>query len=111
MRIENAVIGRKVLDRIDAEPKSLNMETWGRQGECGTVACLAGHTMLAAGYSLSAGMYYAAGRYVMSEAKEAAGILGLTDAVTDGCHLFHQQDRDAALDAFRKAVEEAEGRQ
>src|ERR1700674_2440263 len=39
----------KALTRIKRHPKSLDMADFVGQGSCGTVACLAGHVILAAG--------------------------------------------------------------
>jgi hypothetical protein len=40
----------RVLKRIDADPKSLDMTSWLMVGECGTIGCFAGHTVLEVGY-------------------------------------------------------------
>jgi hypothetical protein len=45
----------RVLERIDADPKSFHMGTWygernNEKGSCGTVACFAGHTALELGW-------------------------------------------------------------
>lgn len=37
---------RATLARIAKDPRLLDMSTWGRQDDCGTIACFAGHTIL-----------------------------------------------------------------
>lgn len=46
---EGEALARKALAQIDANPCSFNQSTWGYRTECGTVACMAGHVILAAG--------------------------------------------------------------
>lgn len=46
---EGEALARKALAQIDANPSSFNQSTWGYRTECGTVACMAGHVILAAG--------------------------------------------------------------
>lgn len=112
--MENAELGRKVLDQIDARPETLYMGAWGygscEPGEewaCGTVACLAGHAMLAAGYSLRRHLYYRPdGTRVNDEAGEAAVLLGFRDGEA---RVFHDMAGGPAR--FREMVEKAEKRQ
>jgi hypothetical protein len=67
------------LRRIEARPELFDMLTFGeKRGECGTVACFAGHAMLVSGYALSASdLYYRPdGSYVDDIESEAADLLG-----------------------------------
>lgn len=48
----NTELARKVLARVEADPDALDMRTWGKVAPCGTVACLAGHTLLADGWEM-----------------------------------------------------------
>jgi len=58
--VENTELAKLVLKQIDAFPESFHMGVWGEvmyglyKGvpRCGTVACLAGHTLLLSGYRL-----------------------------------------------------------
>jgi hypothetical protein len=109
LRLENAELGRTVLDTIDANPESFDMHIWGTSKDpwCGTVACLAGHIMLASGYRLNGTKFHRPdGDWVINEGKEAAHLIGLTGYSRD---LW--TDYGYGLDRFRKLVEEAEGRQ
>lgn len=42
----------RVFKRIEADPNLFDMAQYGRKTECGTVACLAGHTVMEYGYVL-----------------------------------------------------------
>lgn len=44
----NAELAYRVLDHIDADPKSWNQTDWYRKTDCGTVACFAGWSILLA---------------------------------------------------------------
>lgn len=113
IQIRNPKLGRAVLDIIDLEPSCLNMSIWGVTSDrtiCGTVACLAGHTMIAAGYRLVDGDFIGPdGTRVWNEDEEAQMLLGIDDAFA-GFGLAVWFDNESGLDRFRKAVEEAEGR-
>lgn len=51
MTTPNAELAYKVLDQIDADPKSWDQHTWLYEKEgCGTVACFAGWAVMLAGY-------------------------------------------------------------
>jgi len=122
----DAVLGRKILDIIDAHPEKLEMSTFGRHfpradGSCRTVACLAGWTLLQSGYKLDRDEVYVRpdGTSVDFEANEAQMLLGMTrqDAfygytgsvpAVDGRIWF---DYKNGPDRFRKLVEETEGKQ
>jgi hypothetical protein len=45
----NEPLLRAVVDRIIADPDSLDMSNWVKDTACGTTACVAGHTVLEAG--------------------------------------------------------------
>lgn len=109
--VENPELGRAVLDAIDANPERLYMGSWGySHGGCGTTACLAGHTMIAAGYHLSGYCFYRPdGEMVTHEAKEAEQLLGMTGSDVPGVELWF--DFENGPDRFRKMIEEAEGAQ
>lgn len=44
----NEPLMRAVVDRVIADPDSLDMTSWGKKTSCNTFACLAGHTVLEA---------------------------------------------------------------
>jgi hypothetical protein len=125
--MDNPELGRLVLKRIEAEPELFDMETYGMITPCGTVACLAGHAMLASGYVLrETGSLFDPlsvfirpdGTPVHDKGREAAGLLGLTDGEFRGedyrlggiqIPLFHgMQSRERAIARFRALVEAAE---
>jgi hypothetical protein len=83
----------KVLNRIAADPSLLDMSMYGRGTECGTVACLAGHTVMEYGYRLNLANKGATcyrpmvftwlqltDKDAISTHETAAKILGLTEA-------------------------------
>jgi hypothetical protein len=39
----------KAADQIEAHPEQFNMSDWGGEYNCGTVACIAGHIVIASG--------------------------------------------------------------
>lgn len=81
--MENVELGRKVVDHLLANPQELYMGAWAMSDFiCGTVACLAGHTMLQAGYTLTPQEDFVRPDHTIvdDEAKEARGLLGLSDA-------------------------------
>src|SRR5260370_31538633 len=91
------------------------MSDWGRhERERGTIACLAGWTLLLSGYTLPPGREYRRpdGTVVPwhEAGDEAAGLLGLTDGERHGvdCSLFGEFDEDKAIDRFRTLVEAAQ---
>jgi hypothetical protein len=110
--VENPELGRAVLSLIDAHPGRLDMCTWGYQGpECGTVACLAGHTLLAAGYKLHGYNFYRPdGSLVPNEPVEAEILLGMTGS--DGNDTLPLWlDFENGPDRFREMIEKAEANQ
>ena len=82
--MENVNLGRKVVDHLTLNPQELDMGTYGERHPCGTIACLAGHTMLQAGYTLvdndlSQHFIRPDGTTVEDEAFEARELLGISD--------------------------------
>jgi hypothetical protein len=121
--MQNAELGRKVVDVMDTAPELFDMGTWGSHTPCGTVGCLAGHAMLQAGYSLSFGGLFTRpdGSAVLDEAAEAQYLLGMSrrevsDPETEaGCDCCVKEptiwmDFKNGPDRFRKLVEESEGK-
>ena len=115
--MDNPGLGRKVLDFVTEHPKQFDMDDWGRETDCGTVGCLAGHTMLQAGYEICDFVYLRPdGSRVGDHAREAASLLGLTevdrfgefDDLTTGCLFSSRQPADEALARFRSIVEASE---
>jgi hypothetical protein len=111
----DARLGRKVLTHVEAHREHLNMSDWGRETPCGTVACLAGWTLLMSGCTVDAeGLFrYPAGRLVGSVRYTARDLLVLTDDEywpdEADCSLFCPQPEDEAIARFRALVEAAEG--
>jgi len=130
--MENAKLGRAILDHVTGNPANFDMNTWGDLTECGTVACLAGHTLILSGeyelvpYTTLAGEFIHVFRRVRDRqivqpiqvsdlAQDLLGIDG--DAIwhevpgnDDGLHLFDQQPAADAIAWFRRLVEQAEAR-
>jgi hypothetical protein len=114
----NAELGRKVLDYVTAHREQLDMGDFGRYERCGTVACLAGWTLLLSGYTLTSDLTFMRpdGSRVHAgpgPGDEAARLLNLTAAEEDGepgapWPLFYAGDEDAAIARFRELVEAAE---
>ena len=69
-------------------PEHFDMQEWGTKTDCGTQACIAGHTLLLSGYSLRKNYYgyydyYSpSGRKVNSVASTARKLLGLSIGTT-----------------------------
>lgn len=119
--MKNVALGRKTLDYMEAHPENVQMDVWGMETACGTVACTAGHALLQDGYLFQLCLFYRTepddqGRMVViSEAMEARERLGLTDdeycGASDGYaqSLFDgQQDAVDAIVRFRRIVERSE---
>lgn len=49
----NAELAYRVLDQIDADPKSWDQSEWYREEGCGTVACFAGWAVKFGGYDIA----------------------------------------------------------
>ncbi len=115
--MENVQLGRKVLDYVTEHPKQFNMSTYGQTWSCGTVACLAGHAMLLAGYEMNrGGTYYRPdGSVVECESGEAAALLGLSEEERfppDEFTIFSGHlSNNTAINRFREIVEKAEANQ
>ena len=114
-RIENAALGRAVLNVVDGDPKHFSMEMWAYANSCDTVACLGGWALLKSGYrivSTESGRMFIRpdGTVIRGVDVEAARVLGMTisrDHIP-GIEVFY--DFEHGVDRFRKMVEEAEGR-
>jgi hypothetical protein len=111
----NTALGRRVLNHLTWHRDQLDTSGRGRHDrERGTIASLAGWTLLLSGYTLPPGGEYqrpdgtAVGRQQAGD--EAAALLGLTDAQRDGggSPLFGEMDRDKAIARLRALVEAAE---
>jgi hypothetical protein len=86
---EGERLARVALARIDADPSSFDQGSWGYEGDCGTVACLAGHVAMAAGATFDRGVYrYLGGAYdAESLAVELLGTdQGSADVLFDGAN-------------------------
>ena len=107
--MDNPELGMLAIKRIEAEPKTFRMSTWGRQTDCGTKACLAGHVMLAAGYILGKGgfFYRPDGSIVFSEGREAYQLLGMSWAEQDLRPWNDIRSDESALAMFREMVEKS----
>jgi hypothetical protein len=116
-------LAKLTLKRIEADLSLFDMKVYVHQTECGTKACIAGHAMLAAGYSYDAPFFHFTrpdGSAVIfgTEGREAMSLLRLTgeeyrgSALQYGSHpvpLFSEhQDQDAALERFRKLIKTCE---
>jgi len=105
--MDNPELGMLALKRIESDPESFDMRWWAAVTDCGTVACLAGHVMLAAGYTLRGQSFIRPdGSYVPSEGQEATHLLGLSDE--EQSHYPWSEDKrtqDEALALFRHFVE------
>ena len=47
--MENKMLAKLVLKQVHAEPERFDMDQWGYNDACGTVACLAGWALLVHG--------------------------------------------------------------
>ena len=120
------VLGRKVLDHVTQHREQFDMRDWGGKDECGTVACLAGWTLLLSGYTVDQfGDFTSPGGVSVTTeddddafdgdtvGDEAAGLLRLTDTELYGppgsqSSLWATFPDDAAVERFRALVEAAE---
>jgi hypothetical protein len=114
--MENTELGRLALSNIEASPELFAMDTWGRVADCGTVACIAGHVLLAAGYRFDGYRYRRPdGVPVRLVGEEAQALLGLSDGerfgacgpsvrANDTGDLFSAEDD--ALARFRRLCED-----
>src|SRR5712692_7014474 len=111
--MDNPELGRKVLDYVTSHPGEFDMTVWGGFTPCGTVACLAGHTMLLAGYQLARlnSFHRPDGTKVRRKSAEAAKLLGLVpdeQFSQDSFSLFGVQQNEDAIKWFRRLVEKSE---
>ena len=115
--MDNPELGRKVLDVADFEPEHFDMHVWAKHSLCGTVACLAGHALLQAGYELDSWSQFVRPddlSYVTGIPWEAELVLGMTGEEVDGAHgsnLPLWNDFENGLERFRAVVEKAEKEQ
>lgn len=107
-------LARKVLEHIEAHPEEHNQAYFAGRNECGTTACIAGHTLLVSGqYHLGAFdgeefefIQSATGEYVIAS-DTAQEMLGLTQDQRETL-FFSLQDEGEALDYLRSLIEVAE---
>ena len=120
----NSELLRKIADRIERYPDSYDQNTYGRAEEgCGTVCCIAGHTLIESGYipaklcfdlsivyirpvPLGSSKVSSVLMYYFDIAKEAKELLDLTDEEE---YLFspHWRPRNgqSVADALREMAE------
>jgi hypothetical protein len=48
----NHDLAERVFQRIEEDPASFDMDWWARRTSCGTVMCVAGHTVVEGGYEI-----------------------------------------------------------
>jgi hypothetical protein len=116
-------LAKLTLKHIETDLSLFDMNVYAHYSPCGTKACIAGHAMLAAGYSYDARFFHFTrpdGSPVIfgAEGHEAISLLQLTgeeyqgSAPRYGSHpvpLFSEhQDQDAALERFRKLIKTCE---
>jgi hypothetical protein len=111
----NAALGSRVLNHLTWHRDQLDTSGWAwHDRERGTIASLAGWTLLLAGYTLPRrGQYQRPDGTVVSwdeAAEEAARLLGLTGAERYGrdCPLFGEPDEGKAIARLRALVIAAE---
>jgi hypothetical protein len=119
--VENKELGRLVLKQAEAEPRSLDMCSWGHRDSCGTVACIAGWAMIFSGYTLpdehdECGCYQRPdGTHVSNHGEEGQRLLGLSNEERysvftvwdDGYDLFFPYEKPRlALQRLRELCED-----
>jgi hypothetical protein len=89
----------RVLNRIADDPESFDMRHWYKQDTCGTHACLAGFTILEAGYTpwLITGIHYASS--LGAEECSAGGKLMYIEDVARKCLGLTQEQAELLFDA------------
>lgn len=117
--MDNTELAKLIIKQVETEPRSFDMSRW--SNHCGTVACLAGHTMLMSGYTVS-GMHVPFfirpdGSMVMNSGQEAQRLLGMTHEERyqpgrrtfsyrgEPGDIFHVSDPDEALAEFRRLAD------
>ncbi len=108
----DAELAKLVLKQIENDPALFDMKEWGKQTDCGTVACIAGHTLLASGYQFRV-VYHRRGYYFHPVSggpahchSEARDLLGLSCEEAE--NLFFMKDNAAAIARFRELIEQYE---
>ncbi len=100
----NTDLALSVVAHVRMFPEEHNQGTYGGTGSCGTVACLAGHTLLLSGYDLRLNTFYRPdGTVVVEEDTEAAHLLGMS--YRDANRVFFCFEREEAirrLESFAK---------
>jgi hypothetical protein len=118
----NAELAYRVLDHIDADPKSWNQTDWYRETDCGTTACFAGWSILLAGGEVRNYVPYAT-RSIMLDGQEyetfteaACAALNIRSTIVPGSEvyagellvhddvLFAADNSRAGLDRFVEAI-------
>lgn len=102
--MENKELGRLVLKHVETFPETFDMKTWAVEAPCGTVACLAGWTLLLhGGYTFKhtprgmPGFFNSEGRQVHA-GSEARILLGLDNDeyhTEDDGPLFYDSNQNA----------------
>jgi hypothetical protein len=115
MAPERAAYSRMVYDFILASPGEHSQKHFGQVHPCGTKHCIAGWAVIldpdtdVTWFEGSGGRYMNTLVHVHDEtidiSRRAADLLGL-DQYSD--HIFFEMDDSAALDMFRRWIEEAE---
>ncbi len=83
--MENKELGRLVLKHVETFPETFNMGNWALETSCGTVACLAGWTLLLhGGYTTALTIhntlaFYNQEGHQVHAGSEARMLLGLTN--------------------------------
>lgn len=97
---ETRIHAREIYDRIIADPNCHNQDNWGEVTECGTTACIAGHSTLIknqADYSYfkSVGKSILQLKFPAPVSRTAQNNLGLSDEEAND--LFFYSDNALAL--------------
>jgi hypothetical protein len=115
--MDNPKLGRAVLDVHDFRPENFNMRIWGKRTPCGSVACLAGTTLLESGeYYLAEGgaFFRVSDNAIIGRVDSVAEmLLGMTrEEVWEGADPENPEavwfDWVNGPERFRKIVERAE---
>jgi hypothetical protein len=107
----NIELAEKVREAIFMDPESHDQGEYGRITDCGTIACIAGHTLLQDGYTvkLTKDNYtqYSRpdGSAVGFEFEEARELLGLTSEEAQA--LFYCMNNEEAIDMLEGYIKDA----
>ena len=110
----NIPLARQVLQHLIAHPEQHDQSHWGKRTKCGTVACIAGTTLLLSGEPVKFDRHgNIANPNIPGRAAELLGVTAEFDEdnlICDGeaFRLFYQMDNDQALDLLRQYIEQAE---